>query len=68
VIGSGRTDPPSRRMASGGWVHAYLHRKEGDDDNAAYWYSRAGKPVCRESLNAEWVSIVGALLGNKSHW
>lgn len=31
----------------GSWVHAYLHRKEGDQDNAAYWYRRAGKPVCR---------------------
>jgi hypothetical protein len=42
----------------GSWVHAYLHRKEGDQDNAAYWYSRAGKPVCREPLDAEWLSIV----------
>ena len=47
----------------GSWVHAYLHRKEGDQGNAAYWYSRAGKPVCRESLDAEWLSIVRALLG-----
>jgi hypothetical protein len=44
------------------WVHAYLHRKEGDQSNAAYWYSRAGKPVCRESLDAEWLSIVKELL------
>ena len=47
----------------GSWVHAYLHRKEGDQSNAAYWYSRAGKPVCRESLDAEWVSIVRSLFG-----
>jgi hypothetical protein len=47
----------------GSWVHAYLHRKEGDQSNAAYWYSRAGKPVCREPLDAEWLSIVGDLLG-----
>lgn len=46
----------------GSWVHAYLHRKEGDQGNAAYWYSRAGKPVCREPLDTEWVSIVKALL------
>jgi hypothetical protein len=46
----------------GSWVHAYLHRKEGDNGNAAYWYNRAGKPVCRESLDAEWVSIVQSLL------
>jgi hypothetical protein len=49
--------------AEGSWVHAYLHRKEGDQGNAAYWYSRAGKPVCREPLDAEWLSIVRALLG-----
>jgi len=47
----------------GSWVHAYLHRKEGDHSNAAYWYSRAGKPVCREPLDAEWRSIVKGLLG-----
>lgn len=47
----------------GSWVHAYLHRKEGDQDNAAYWYSRAGKPVCWESLDAEWLSITTTLLG-----
>src|SRR5438876_8034961 len=47
----------------GSWVHAYLHRKEGDQGNAAYWYGRAGKPVCREPLDAEWLSIVKRLLG-----
>src|SRR6202035_533687 len=47
----------------GSWVHAYLHRKEGDQGNAAYWYGRAGKPVCREPLDAEWLSIVKDLLG-----
>jgi hypothetical protein len=47
----------------GSWVHAYLHRKEGDQDNAAYWYGRAGKPVCREPLDMEWLSIVRDLLG-----
>ncbi len=46
----------------GSWVHAYLHRKEGDQSNAAYWYGRAGKPVCRESLDAEWLGIVTDLL------
>ena len=39
---------------SGAWVHAYLHRKEGDLGNAAYWYRRAGKPVATDSLDAEW--------------
>jgi hypothetical protein len=47
----------------GSWVHAYLHRKEGDQGNAAYWYQRAGKSVCREPFDAEWISIVKALLG-----
>jgi hypothetical protein len=47
----------------GSWVHVYLHRKEGDQGNAAYWYSRAGKPFCRDSLDAEWLSILRALLG-----
>ncbi|MDE3253856.1 MAG: hypothetical protein KGO92_13700 [Bacteroidota bacterium] len=43
------------------WVHAYLHRKEGDSGNAAYWYRRAGKdyPAC--SLEAEWTRLVTAL-------
>ncbi len=47
----------------GSWVHAYLHRKEGDHSNAAYWYGRAGKPVCPEPLDAEWLGIVITLLG-----
>ena len=47
----------------GSWVHAYLHRKEGDQGNAGYWYLRAGKPLCSEPLNAEWLNIVRALLG-----
>ena len=37
-------------------------RKEGDDSNAAYWYNRAGKPVCREAFEMEWMSIVKVLL------
>jgi hypothetical protein len=51
---------------AGAWVHAYLHRKEGDADNAAYWYRRAGKPVCTTSLQAEWESIVQELLAETS--
>ena len=46
----------------GAWVHAYLHRKEGDAANAAYWYRRAAQPVCRSSLDQEWESIVSAFL------
>ena len=48
--------------AEGAWVHAYLHRVEGDEGNAGYWYRRAGKPHCRDSLDAEWVEIADALL------
>ena len=36
------------------WVHAYLHRKEGDQWNADYWYRRAGKTSFRGSLKEEW--------------
>ena len=46
----------------GDWVHAYLHRKEGDAGNAAYWYARARRPVCRLSLDEEWAEIAAALL------
>lgn len=48
--------------ADGSWIHAYLHRKEGDAGNAAYWYRRAGHPVAIVSLDAEWDQIVTALL------
>ena len=47
----------------GAWVYAYRHRKEGDQSNAAYWYRRAGQPVSREPLDAEWLSILTVLLG-----
>jgi hypothetical protein len=46
----------------GAWVHAYLHRKEGDPGNAAYWYRRAGKPVATGPLDAEWEEIARAFL------
>ena len=44
------------------WVHAYLHRVEGDDGNARYWYTQARRGVARASLNVEWDEIVAALL------
>jgi hypothetical protein len=48
--------------ANGSWIHAYLHRKEGDLSNAAYWYRRADRPVATDSLNDEWTRIVTELL------
>lgn len=43
---------------NGSWVHAYLHRKEGDLSNARYWYSRAGKIEPATSLKEEWEFLV----------
>lgn len=48
--------------ADGAWVHAYLHRKEGDEMNAGYWYARAGQPAATGELAAEWATIARALL------
>lgn len=49
--------------ADGAWVHAHLHRVEGDLDNAGYWYGRAGQPVSSEPLETEWDQIASELLG-----
>lgn len=54
----------SAGSADGDWVHAYLHRVEGDSGNASYWYSRSGKPRYDGSLESEWASIVAALLAD----
>jgi hypothetical protein len=51
------------RSREGDWVHAYLHRREGDEGNAAYWYARAGRPAGQGSLDAEWTAIAAELLG-----
>ena len=48
------------------WVHAYLHRVEGDLGNAGYWYRQAGRPVAKDSLEAEWERIAATLLGSKT--
>jgi hypothetical protein len=44
------------------WVHAYLHRKEGDQWNAGYWYRRAGRPPHEGTLAEEWREIAAALI------
>jgi len=51
------------RERTGSSVHAYLHRKEGDMNNAAGWYSRAGRVAPTGSLDAEWESLAQELLG-----
>ena len=48
----------------GSWVHAYLHRKEGDRANASYWYSSAGRRMPEMKLEEEWELIARELLGD----
>src|SRR4051812_4883852 len=45
------------------WVHAYLHRSEGDLENARYWYRQARKPSLSGTLEVEWAAIASELLG-----
>ncbi|MEQ8473177.1 MAG: hypothetical protein RIC35_18420 [Marinoscillum sp.] len=47
-------DVPTKEAA---WIHAYLHRKEGDQWNAEYWYRRADQPVYNGSLDEEWNAL-----------
>ncbi len=48
------------------WVHAYLHRLEGDLANARYWYRQAQRPVSSKPLAAEWDTIAETLLERQS--
>ena len=50
---------------NGDWIHAYLHRVEGDLGNASYWYSRAGKKNCLTTTKEEWNSILETLLSEQ---
>jgi len=52
----------SENDATSAWVHAYLHRKEGDLSNAAYWYRRGSQPVASGAFDAEWSAIAASLL------
>ncbi len=49
----------------GSWIHAYLHRKEGDSANAGYWYRKAGKQMPNYSLEKEWNEIVNIFLNDE---
>jgi hypothetical protein len=42
----------------GSWIHGYLHRVEGDEWNARYWYSKANRKMSESSLEEEWESLV----------
>jgi hypothetical protein len=46
----------------GSWIHAYLHRKEGDLSNASYWYSRAGRIMPSVTHKEEWEIILAELI------
>ncbi len=54
-----------QKDAGGAWVHAYLHRVEGDQSNAEYWYRRAEKPPSSAPLKKEWDEIAEALLDER---
>jgi hypothetical protein len=54
--------PGGRQDKKAAWIHAYLHRKEGDIGNADYWYRRADKERPNVKLDEEWESIVKAFL------
>lgn len=55
-------DLPDKTAA---WIHAYLHRKEGDIWNADYWYNRAGRKRPGKSLEEEWLDIVNYCIKNQ---
>jgi hypothetical protein len=55
--------PDSRECA---WVHAALHRDEGDDDNAGYWYERAGRRPATGPMRDEYLAIAASLLGDSA--
>ena len=56
------TIAPDVNTKDGSWIHAYLHRKEGDQFNAQYWYTRANRPLPTSTLEEEWSKITQELL------
>ena len=55
----------AQRDGDGAWVHAFLHRAEGNIGNADYWYRRAGKTRPEATISDEWRQIVVALLSQR---
>ena len=49
--------------STGARIHGYLHRKEGDSGNAAYWYTRAGRQMPTNTLHKEWEEIAKTVIG-----
>ena len=52
----------SQKDQVGAWVHAYLHRVEGDESNAGFWYRRAERVHSKAALDVEWREIAGDLI------
>ncbi len=52
----------SEKSSEGDWLHAFLHRDEGDLSNAGYWYRRANKPVASGSVESEWEQLAKSFL------
>ena len=47
-------------------IHGYLHRIEGDLDNARYWYQRAGMALPENSIAEEINRLLATLFENKT--
>ena len=54
----------NQETAEAAWVHAYLHRVEGDLPNARYWYAKAKREPASGALEGEWAAITAGLLVN----
>ena len=57
-------DEPDRNSA---WLHAYLHRVEGDLANAGYWYRQAGRAAAAGPIESEWETIAVELISERGH-
>ena len=62
-----RHRPGTSRSADGSWVHAYLHRVEGDLGNAGYWYRRPANAAPTDAIETEWERMVLALGSEEEH-